>query len=60
LVVIFYLCSGCLGFEVFSAGLFSVQRWVVSGKLARNKNLFICRNWFLLISNVCIFHIPQH
>jgi len=24
LVVIFYLCSGCLGFEVYSAGLFSV------------------------------------
>ena len=36
LVMIFYLWSGCLRLEVFSASLFSVQRWVVSGKLACN------------------------
>jgi len=36
LVAAFYLCSGCLRLEGLSACLFSVQRWVVSGKLACN------------------------
>jgi len=47
LVMIFYLWSGCLRLEVFPASLFSVQRWVVSGKLACNicigSNL--CNEW---------------
>ena len=41
LVMIFYLWSGCLRLEVFSASLFSVQRWVVSGKLACNTYLLL-------------------
>jgi len=36
LVAAFYLCSGCLRLEGLSACLFSVQRWVVSGKLPCN------------------------
>jgi len=36
LVVIFYLWSGCVGFQVILASLFSVYRWGVTGKLACN------------------------
>jgi len=43
LVMIFYLWSGCLRLEVFSASLFSVRRWVVSGKLACNSVVY-CRS----------------
>jgi len=46
LIMIFYLWSGFLGLEVFSASLFSVQRWVVSGRLACNIMLFRPHEYF--------------